>query len=196
MPPRHRHTGSPPRLKQQTLSGFLKRSPSPPPSIDAARKPTPQRSPAMHKRKGRLAAKSVKSYEEMDEGNTSSDVDAIHLEPCLPIVISSDEEEAQPSRRPKRTRRQSIVSGFHPASKIESRTLLDATHDNNNSSDAATNWKGKGIARRRHDDSDSESPLKRRKLIKGTRPSSQDGSDELLDDIDEAGQWYKLSKLS
>ncbi|ETW85886.1 hypothetical protein HETIRDRAFT_309140 [Heterobasidion irregulare TC 32-1] len=122
----------------------------------------------------------------MDEGNASSDVDAIHLEPCLPIVISSDEEEAQPSRRPKRTRRQSIVSGFRPASKIESRTLLDATHDNDNSSDAATNWKGKGIARHRHDVTDSESPLKRRKLIKGTRPSSQDGSDELLDDIDEA----------
>ena len=66
---------------------------------------TPQRSPAMHKRKGRLAAKSVKGCEEMDEGNTSSDVDAIHLEPRLPIVISSDEEEVQPSRRPKRNRR-------------------------------------------------------------------------------------------
>ncbi|THH16355.1 hypothetical protein EW146_g4273 [Bondarzewia mesenterica] len=192
MPRRGTQTNSSPNLKQQTLFDFLGNSSSsrrvrddrPSKSFKLSSTSATQSSPAQ-KRKRHAMVEDL----EGEEGNTSSDVDAIHFCPRSPTSISSLDEEQPSPRRPSRSKRPKTSfseSDSIPHSEVESSVLVGDDEENIG---IPARWKGKGIMRRRQikdsDDESDEQP-RRRKLTKGMRPPSPADSQDILDEVDEA----------
>ena len=172
MPRRKASSG---QLKQQSLVGFLRPNSS---KASNSRNPKSRTKPGSSRPPRRIPPQ---LSEPSDQSGTDSDVNAIHFEPKE--VIISDDDDIQPSS-PVRRRR--------TVTEVESH----ANHGTPTSSDSDDNIGTSGRAtslvkiRRRVSRSPStghESPPKRRRLAR-VRPSSPEESDDnLLDEVNEAG---------
>jgi len=166
------------QLKQQNLNDFLK------PNSSKANNP---RNPKSGTKPGSTRSPRIippKLSKPSDQSGTDSDVDAIHFEPKK--VIISDDDDIQPSSPVRRRRTVTEVeSHANHGSPISSD--LD---DNVGTSGRATS----SVKIRRHvsrspstGHESFESPPKRRRLAR-VRPSSPEESDDnLLDEVNEAG---------
>jgi hypothetical protein len=176
--PRRKATSG--QLKQQNLIGFLR------PNSSKANHP---RNPKSRTKPG--SARPPRSIppqhsEPSNQSSTDSDVDAIHFEPKE--VVISDDGDIQPSS-PVRMRR--------TVTEVESH----ANHGTPTSSDSDDNVGTSGRATssakiRRHvsrsPSTGHEPPPKRRRLAK-VRPSSPEESDDnLLDEVNEAGDNFAI----
>ena len=163
------------QFKQQSLTGFLTPKSS---KASNSRNPKSKAKPGTARTRRRTPPQLSERY---DQGGTDSDVDAIHFEPKE--VIISDDDDIQLSS-PVRRRR--AVTKVKSHANHRTPTLSDSD-DNVGTSGRAT-----PSAKIRHHVSRSpstegESPPKRRRLAR-VRPSSPEESDDnLLDEVDEAG---------
>jgi hypothetical protein len=175
MPRRKASSG---QLKQQSLVGFLK--------PDSSKTSSPRKSISRAKSgPSRLARRVPPQFSEpSNQSGTDSDVDAIHFEPKS--VIISDDDDVQPS---------SPVRRHRTAPEVESH----ADHGTSTSSDSddsvGTNRRATSSVKvKRHvsrsPSTEQESPPKRRRLARGARPSSPEESDDLLDEVNEAGNYF------
>jgi hypothetical protein len=172
MPRRKASSG---QFKQQSLIGFLRPNSS---KDNNPRNPKSRTKPGSARPPRRIPPQ---LSEPSDQSGTDSDVDAIHFEPKE--VIISDGDDVQPSS-PVRRRK--------TATEVESH----ANHGTPTSSDSDDNvgTSGRGTSSvkiRRHvprsPSTGDESPPKRRRLAK-VRPSSPEESDDnMLDEVNEAG---------
>jgi hypothetical protein len=163
-------------LKQQSLIGFLNPNSS---KTSSPRDPT---KPGQ----ARLASRvPPRPSEPSDQSGTDSGVDAIHFEPRR--VVISDDDDIQLSS-PVRKRRTAVEVESH-ADRGVSKVSISSDLDD----DVGTNRKATSSVKiRRHvsrsPSTELESPLKRRRLARGARPSSPlEESDNLLDEVDEGG---------
>jgi hypothetical protein len=166
------------QLKQQSLVGFLK--------PDSSKTSGPHNSMSRTKSGPSRLARRVppQSSEPSDHSGTDSDVDAIHFEPKS--VIISDDDDIQPS---------SPVRRHRTAAEVESHddhgtSTLSDSDDNVGTNRRATS----SVKIKRHvsrsPSTEHESPPKRRRLARGARPSSPEESDNLLDEVNEAGDSF------
>jgi len=163
------------QLKQQSLIGFLGPDSS---KANNPRNPNSRTNQGSARPPRRIPPQ---LSEPSDQSGTDSDVDAIHFEPKE--VIISDDDDIQPS---------SPVRGRRTVTEVESH----ANHGTSTSSDSDDNVGTSGITTspvkiRRHvsrsPSTGHESPPKRRRLAR-VRPSSPEESDDnLLDEVNEAG---------
>ncbi|KAI0636876.1 hypothetical protein C8Q77DRAFT_1094995 [Trametes polyzona] len=191
--PRKAKTPATPKTRgQRKLDSFFSSSPAP--STSAAQQSSPIR-PTRHssKRKGTkrrtseegLQLRPAKIPEDEDEGSQSSDAGAIRFEPQV-VVISSSESEKEVAPRPshankgkKRLRR---AHSDESASPEPSEAEADAEDIYVRKGKRAGKKKAVAVL----DSDEEESQPKRRKLIKGERPSSPvPDDDDLLDEVDE-----------
>jgi hypothetical protein len=173
---------SPPKfeLRQQTLAPFLSSSPS---------RPAPKNAPAItvstgNKNSSKLKRSKIRKRRDPspDESDgETSDVAGIQFEPEV-IDLTDDDELASPriSRAKKRKTRL-----------VETDSDSNAAADETKEEDIGVpvRWKGRRNGKiQRVKDSDSDEPPRKRKLVKGERPPTPEGSDDIEDEVDEAGQ--------
>ena len=166
---------APSEPKQQSLIGFLK--------PNSSKANNSRNTKSRTKPESARPARGIPSQlsEPSDQGGTDSDVDAIHFEPKE--VIISDDDDVQPSS-PVRRRRTVTEAESH----ANHGTPTSSDSDNNiGTSRRATS----SVKIRRHGSrspsTGHESPSKRRRLVR-VRPSSPEESDDnLLDEVNEAG---------
>jgi hypothetical protein len=171
-------------LKQQSLIGFLKpdssKTTSPPTRNNIFRA-----NPAGPARR-RTTTGPLELSEPSGQSDTDSGVDAIHFEPRR-VVISDDDDDddIQPSSPAKRRRTVTEVESHadHDTSSSSSEERLSANRQAMSS--IKTN---RPIARNLS--AEPESLPKRRRLARGIRPSTQEESDDLLCEVDEAGKYF------
>jgi hypothetical protein len=172
MPRRKASSG---QLKQQSLVGFLKPESSKASGPRPRTKSGPSR-PASSRVPPELSQPS-------DRSGTDSDVDAIHFEPRS--VIISDDDDIQPSSPVRRPR---------TAAEVESHADHGTATFSDSDDSVGTNRRATSSSKiKRHvsrsPSSEHESPPKRRRLARGVRPSSPEESDNLLDEVNEAGNY-------
>jgi hypothetical protein len=179
----HRKTTSA-NLKQQSLIGFLKPDPSKtsssPNRNDRFR--TNAAGPARH----RTTTVPLELSEPSGQSDTDSGVDTIHFEPRKVVISDDDDDDVQPSSPVKRRR---------TVTEVESH----ADHDTSSSSDSeeslSANRRAMSSIKTKHPvarspSAEPESPPKRRRLARGIRPSTPEISDDLLGEVDEAGNYF------
>ena len=165
------------QLKQQSLTGFLR------PNSSKANNP---RSPKSRTKPLAGSARPPRRIppqlsEPSDRSGTDSDVDAIHFEPKE--VIISDDDDIQPSSPVRRRRK---VTEVESHANHGTPTSSDSDDNIGTSGRATSSFK---IRHRvsRSPSTEHESPPKRRRLAR-VRPSSPEESDDnLLDEVNEAG---------
>jgi hypothetical protein len=168
MPRRNASSG---QLKQQSLTGFL----------------MPNSSKTNHSRNLKSPTKTTRRIlqlsERSDQGSPDSDVDAIHFEPKE--VIISDDDDIQLSSPVRRRRTVTKVK-----SHASNRTSASSDSDENVGTSGRASSSAKARRRvSRSPSTEGESPPKRRRLAR-VRPSSLEESDDnLLDEVDEAGNY-------
>jgi hypothetical protein len=172
-------------LKQPTLVGFLKPDPSktssPPSRNDRSRI---KRGPT---RRHTTTVPSQLS-EHSHQSDTDSGVDTIHFEPRR-VVISDDDDDdddMQPSSPVKRRRTVTEVEA-HTDRDTSSSSDSEESPSANRRAMSSTNTK-RPVAR--SPSTEAESLPKRRRLARGVRPPSPEGSDDLLGEVDEAGNYF------
>ncbi len=170
-----RRKASSEQLKQQSLISFLK-----PNSLKAN---SPRNSESRTKLGSARRARRVPPQlsEPSDQNDTGSDVDAIHFEPKE--VIVSDDDNIQPSSPVRRGR---TVTEVESHDNHGTPTSTDSDDNIGTNRRATSSVK---IKRRvsRSPSTELESPSKRRRLAR-VRPSSPEESDDnLLDEVNEAG---------
>lgn len=183
MPRRTRATATPSKLRQGKLDVFLSSSPAP---QSSPARPQPRRS----KRKAKanesdqyVAGPSLvpTNVDADEEGSQSSDAGAIHFEPPV-VTISSSEDEGDLPPRPtfsskgrKRTKRAHSIESASASSEGEKELYMRKGKRAEKKAAAAVL------------DSDEEEelrPVKKRKLVKGERPPTPE-EDDLMDEVDE-----------
>ena len=194
MPRRTRTTATPTKLRQGKLDVFLSSTPAPQPSPVR-----PQTRRSKRKAKATDSDQDVAGPSHLpittaanEEGSQSSDAGAIHFEPRVLTISSSEDEGDLPprptfsSRGKKRTKRaHSIESASAPSSVGEKELYVR---------------KGKRAAKKAAAavlDSDEEEelrPLKKRKLVKGERPLTPE-EDDLMDEVDEHSMSFSFYYL-
>lgn len=173
--PRKTESSSPKKIKQKTLIGFFSSPPTG--SLSTAPKPqTPKR--VKHKPPKRRRIASPEPDCDIDNRSNDSDVDAVHFEP--EVIDLSDEDESP--RRPTTKRRAPPVRA-------------ESVSQDEKEKSSAKSGRAPGKARRQIskekevlEDSDPEEEVqpKKRKFIKGVRPSSPEKDlDNILDEVDE-----------
>ncbi|KIM87118.1 hypothetical protein PILCRDRAFT_300520 [Piloderma croceum F 1598] len=177
--PRKAGSSSPSKLKQKTLVGFLSSSP--------AAVPTPQTPKRANKPKVRKRGRVVSPESESDvdlhkngTGSDGSDVGAVHFEP----EDLSDENESP--RRPTAMRRTPRVRAESSNSDEENKSAAPSVEPSKNKTRRKSSRFGK--RKQVEEDSESEDELqpKKRKFVKGVRPSSpEDDEEDILDEVDE-----------
>lgn len=166
--PRKAPSTSPVKLKQKTLTGFFS---SPP-----AESPSPKKAPRRAKAPKRRVPSPESEKEAVDSDN--SDVRRIKFEK---EVIALSEDEDSPRRPGKRTlkSRQAVSDSEESAS--ESKERLKSKR---------LRIRKQRLGKRKQvvEESDSEEELKpkKRKLVKGNRPSSPEdtGDEDILDEME------------
>jgi hypothetical protein len=190
-----RNSDSPMKLRQHTLLDFVNGS-SPMASSSVPKKRTLHSSAGApttpHKRSPIVVE--VPDVDSADDESPGSDVDAVRFEPRKVQAISVSDDEDQSPRRPKasfKTQRTQL-----PKSRSES--PISITSSNNQSDEKDTGvparWKGKGVTRRRciaDSASEPDEQPKRRKLVKGVRPPTPEEPDDLLNEVDEEGEYAR-----
>jgi hypothetical protein len=172
MPRRKASSG---QLKQQSLTGFLMPNSS---KANNSRNPKSKSKPGTARPRRRIPSQ---LSERSDQGGTDSDVDAIHFEPKE--VIISDDDDIQLSS-PVRRRR--TVTEVKSHANPRTPTFSDSDDNVGTSGRATSSAKIRRHVSRSPSTGD-ESPPKRRRLAR-VRPSSPEESDDnLLDEVDEAG---------
>ena len=173
-----RRKASPGQLKQQSLVGFLK--------PDSSKTSSPRNSISRTKSGPSRYARKVppRLSEPSNQSGTDSDVDAIHFEPKT--VIISDDDDIQPS---------SPVRRHRTAAEVESHADHGTSTFSDSDDSIGTNRRATSSVKiKRHfsrsPSTEHESPPKRRRLARGTRPSSPEESDNLLDEVNEAGNYF------
>jgi len=160
------------QLKQQSLIGFLEPNSS---KANSPRKSKSRTKPGPSRLPRRVPHQS----------GTDSDVDAIHFEP-KEVIISDDDDDIQPSS-PVRRRR--------TVTEVESHADHGTPISSDSDDDAGTNRRTTSSVKirrcvSRSPSTEHESPPKRRRLAR-VRPSSPEESDDnLLDEVDEAGNHF------
>jgi hypothetical protein len=180
----HRKTKSE-NLRQQSLIGFLQPDPSKssssPSRGDRFRtKPGPAR-----RSDGRTTRVPPQLSEPSDQSDTDSDVDAIHFEPRKAVTVISDDDDVQPSSPTKRRRT------IH---EVESHVGKDTPISSDSDEGVSANRRTVSPIKTkrplaRSPSTEPESPPKRRRLAR-VRPSSPEESDNILDEVDEAGNYF------
>lgn len=161
---------SPKKMKQQYLRDFL--SPSSPPSISP---PTPVKKRQV-KQKHKVIALDSDASDDLEQ---DSDVGAIKFEPeVIPVDVS--DEDVSP-RRPgtRRLKKSLVVTDNQPDVALSDDSLEDRIG-------IPMGWKGSRKGKRKRKviaESDDEPQPRRRKLVKGARPPSPEGS--VIDEVDE-----------
>lgn len=175
-------------LRQQSLIRFLQPSSSPSRSDRSRTKPGPIRRSG-----GRNARDPPQLSEPSSQSDTDSDVNAIHFEQKKAVTVVSDDSDVQPSSPTKRRR---------TMAKAESQVGHDIliSSDSNESVSADRRAMPPIKTKRpvaRSPSTEPESPPKRRRLARGVRPSSPEESDNLLDEVNEAGNYFvELCKVT
>jgi hypothetical protein len=166
------------QLKQQSLVGFL--------NPDSSKTSGPHNSISRTKSgPSRLASRAPpQPSEPSDHNGTDSDVDTIHFEPKS--VIISDDDDIQPS---------SPVRRHRTAAEVESHADHGTSTFSDSDDNVGTNGRATSSVKiKRHvsrsPSTEHESPPKRRRLARGARPSSPEESDNLLDEVNEAGNSF------
>jgi hypothetical protein len=163
------------QLKQQSLIGFLRPNSS---KSSNPRTPKSRTKPGSARPPRRIP---LRLSEPSDQSGTDSDVDAVHFEPKE--VIISDDDDIQPSS-PVRRRR--TVTEVESHANLGTPTSSDSD-DNIGTSERATSSVKNRRRVSRSPSTGHESPPKRRRLAR-VRPSSPEESDDnLLDEVNEAG---------
>ena len=175
-------------LRQQSLVGFLQ-----PNASKTSNSPTRSRSdrsrtksgPA-RRRGGRATRDPPQLSEPSGQSDMDSDVDAIHFEPRKAVTVISDDDDLQP---PSPTKRRRTIAEVE--SHVDHDTLLSSDSDESMSTNrrAMSPIKGKRPVTR-SPSTEPESPPKRRRLARGVRPSSPEESDNLLEEVNEAGDFF------
>ena len=190
----HRKTKSE-NLRQQSLIGFLQPDPSKTSSSPSRsdRFRTRTRPGPARRSGGRTTGDPPQLSEPSGQSDTDSDVDAIHFEPRKAVTVISDEDDIQSSSPTKKHRTITEV-GSH----VGHDTLISSDSDESVSANrrAMPPIKTKRPVVR-SPSTEPESPPKRRRLARGVRPSSPEESDNLLDEVNEAGNYFvELCKVT
>ena len=171
-------------LGQQSLIGFLQPDPSKT-SSSPSRGDRFRTKPGPARRSGGPTRVPPQLSEPSDQSDTDSDVDGIHFEPRKAVTVISDDDDVQPSSPAKRRRTKDEVESH-------------VGHDTSNFSDpdesVRTNRRTMSPIKikrpvARSPSTEPESPPKRRRLAR-VRPLSPEESDNLLDEVDEAGNYF------
>ncbi|KAG2111588.1 uncharacterized protein F5147DRAFT_685863 [Suillus discolor] len=162
-------SSSPKRMKQKTLGDFL--FPSSPPPISP---PAPVKKRQV-KQKHKVIALDSDTCDDLEQ---DSDVGAIKFEPQVIDVSDEDDSPRRPSAR--RFKKSLVVTDSLPDVAASDNSLEDHIG-------IPIAWKGSKNGKRKKRkaiaDSDDESQPRKRKLIKGARPPSPEGS--VIDEVDE-----------
>lgn len=159
---------SPKKMKQKALTDFL--CPSSPPPISP---PAPVKKRQV-KRKHKVIALDSDTGDDLEQ---DSDVGAIKFEPEVIDVNDEDDSPRRPSTR--RLKRSLVITDSLPDVVASDDSLEDRIG-------IPVIWKGSKKGKRKRKaivDSDGESQPRRRKLVKGARPPSPEGS--VIDEVDE-----------
>jgi len=179
-------------LRQQSLIGFLQPDPSKT-SSSPSRSDRFRTKPGPARRSGRNTRDPPQLSEPSAQSDTDSDVNAIHFEPRKAVTVISDDSDIQPSSPTKRRR---TVAEAEPH--VGHDTLISSDSDESVSANrrAVSPIKTKRPVAR-SPSTEPESPPKRRRLARGVRPSSPEESDNLLDEVNEAGNYFvELCKVT
>jgi hypothetical protein len=178
--PRKAESSSPSKLKQKTLVGFFS---SPPASFPTSQ--TPKRAKPKSRKRGRVVSPESESDYDVDNkaaGSDDSDVGAIHFEPEVIDVCDEDESPRRP-----RAIRQKPRLGAESSNSDEKNNY--AALPGVSSMNKTRRKSGRfGKRKQVEEDSGSEEEVqpKKRKFIKGVRPSSpEEDEEDLLDEVDE-----------
>lgn len=172
------------QLKQQSLTGFLNPYS---PKTSSPRKPTirTKSGPA------RLASRvPLQLSEPSDQGGSDSDVDAIHFEPKKVTAIS-DDDDIQPSSPVRKRRTAAEVEMHADHGTLTASTFSDSDDgvDTNRIATSSATIKRRISRSPSTDSTEHGSPPKRRRLARGVRPSTPDEPDDLLDEVNEEGNY-------
>jgi len=177
--PRKAGSSSPSKLKQKTLLGFLSSSPA---AIPTSQIPKRANKPKARKR-GRVASPESESDDALHKNATwsdGSDVGAVHFE----LEDLSDENESP--RRPTAVRRKPRIRAGSSNSDDENKLDAHSVEPLKNKTRRKSGTFGK--RKQVEEDSGSEDELqpKKRKFVKGVRPSSpEEDEEDILDEVDE-----------
>lgn len=167
------------QLKQQSLINFLKPETSSPLS-DRSRTRT---------RPARLATRvPAQGTEPSDQSDTDSGVEAVHFESRDTVISDDDDDDLQPSSPVRKRRTAGEVESL-----ADHRTLMSSDSDESSGANrgaALSITTNRPLARSPSTEPEPESVPKRRRLTRGTRPSSPEGSDNLLNEVNEAGKYF------
>jgi len=186
-----RRNQNPGTLKQQSLIGFLEPDPSKTSSPPTrSRKNRSRTKPGPTRRTTRVP---LQLSQHSGPSDTDSGVDTIHFEPRK-VDISDDDVDIQLSS-PARRRRTVDEVESHPG--YDTLTSNDSDESVGASRKATPSIKVKRpIARSPSTEPESPAP-KRRRLARGVRPSSPEEPDNLLGEVNEAGNYLtKLRKVT
>lgn len=173
-------SSSPKKMKQKYLRDFL--FPSSPPPISP---PAPVKKRQV-KRKHKVIALDSDASDDLAQ---DSDVGAIKFEPEVIPVDASDEDDSPRRPSTRRLKKSLVVTDNQPDVTSSDDLLEDRTG-------IPMGWKGSKKGKRKRNaiaESDDESQPRRRKLVKGARPPSPEGS--VIDEVDENGKLHLFSSL-
>jgi hypothetical protein len=182
MPTAKRKASSPKtELKQQTLVPFLSSSPSRPAPKKARAKPGPTQADSKTSSKPkRLKVRERHVPSPSDSDEEASDVARIQFEPEL-IDLTDDEELASPRISRAKKRKARLVE-------TDSDSNTAANDPKEEQIGVRVHWKGGRNGKiLRVRDSDSDEEPRKSKLVKGERPLTPESSDDIGDEVDEAG---------
>ncbi|KAI0324521.1 hypothetical protein GY45DRAFT_1331447 [Cubamyces sp. BRFM 1775] len=189
MPRKLRSAATPKRLAQKKLDSFFASSPAPSSNAHQSSPARPARTNKRRRNKDASPSEETRSRDhpvqvaEEEDGSQSSDAGAIRFEAPVVEVTSSDEDEVVPrpsasSRGKKRAKRAHSDDSESPVPGPPDEDMDDVVYVR----------RGKRAMKRSavfESDEDEDRPRKR-KLIKGERPSTPDGGEaDLLDEVDE-----------
>ncbi|KAI0035079.1 hypothetical protein K488DRAFT_76856 [Vararia minispora EC-137] len=168
MPRKTQPTASKQRLHQQSLFDYTtSKAPSSKAPLQVLRtSPSTSKRPWTSKTKRRKPARGIRSDSDPDSG-TSSDVEAIHFEP-RPVISISNSDDDDILLSPRRPTQKKAVA----AATMSSRRVI--------TSDNEKRGRDKSVASASSgEDGAGEAPVKRRKLVKGRRPSTPESEEDL-----------------
>jgi hypothetical protein len=174
MPRRKASSG---QLKQQSLSGFLMPNSS---KANNSRNPKSKATSGTARPRRRIPSR---LSERSDQGGTDSDVDAIHFEPKE--VVISDDDDIQLSS-PVRRHRTATEDKYHANHRTP--TFSDSDGNVGTSGRATSSAKIRRPVSR-SPSTEHETPPKRRRLARVRPLSPEESDDNLLDEVDEAGNY-------
>ena len=165
----------PRQLRQQSLTDFLKPTPL---KANSSRDNTARKKLRQPGRAARSLASQVPEL--LDQSDTDSGVEAIHFEPKK--RVSSDDDDIQPSSP---IRRHTVAAEVETQGNGE----MSLSSDSDNGMDTKRKALSSKIKSPRARSPSTEITLpKRRRLAKGARPPSPEETDNLLHEVNEAGE--------